>query len=214
MTDCPDILASIPHLESAPMKKLLLFLSLALSALPLLRAETAVQYFDAGNPITYCGEKFYFAWSSRPYDFYILQEYLPAGETLDNYTSMFTVSVIFYGDTPYNSDKAIEMKIAELAERKKSDKVCNWLVAENDGEKILDFIVSDSKGGKLDCVEADIHYYRDVEIDGRKASVLLFYSRRAYGDDIIPFMESIPSQRERWYNGMTDLRLIPKFRFK
>lgn len=196
------------------MKRILFFLSLCLVAMPWASAETVVQYFDAGNPITYCGEKFHLAWSTRPYDFYILQEYLPEGETLDNYTQMFTVSVIFYGDAPYNSAKAIDMKIAELTERKKTDKICNWVVAENDGEKILDFIVSDGKDGRLDCVEADIHYYRDLVIGGRKASVLLFYSRRAYGDDILPFIESIPSQREKWYQGMTDLRLVPKFQFK
>ena len=111
------------------MKRILFFLSLCLAAVSWASAETAVQYFDAGNPITYCGEKFHLAWSTRPYDFYILQEYLPEGETLDNYTQMFTVSVIFYGDAPYNSAKAIDMKIAELTERKKTDKICNWVVA-------------------------------------------------------------------------------------
>lgn len=102
------------------MKRILFFLSLCLAAVSWASAETVVQYFDAGNPITYCGEKFHLAWSTRPYDFYILQEYLPEGETLDNYTQMFTVSVIFYGDAPYNSAKAIDMKIAELTERKKT----------------------------------------------------------------------------------------------
>lgn len=196
------------------MKKLLLSLILLLAISVSMKSETVTQYFDAGNPVTYCGEKFYFAWSSRPYDFYILQEYLPKGENFETYTQMFTISVIFYGDSPFNSAKAIEMKIDELKERKKTDKVCNWLIAENNGEYILDFIVSDSNNGEMNCVEADIHYYRDIEIEGRKASVLLFYSRRAYGDDILPFIESIPSMRDKWYEGMTELKLIPKFNFK
>jgi len=196
------------------MKKILLSLILLLAISVSMKSETVTQYFDAGNPVTYCGEKFYFAWSSRPYDFYILQEYLPKGENFETYTQMFTISVIFYGDSPFNSAKAIEMKIDELKERKKTDKVCNWLIAENNGEYILDFIVSDSNNGEMNCVEADIHYYRDIEIEGRKASVLLFYSRRAYGDDILPFIESIPSMRDKWYEGMTELKLIPKFNFK
>ena len=123
---------------------------------------------------------------------------------------MFTVGVIFYGDASYNSEFAIQAKIEELEKRKKTDRVCRYIVAENNGEYILDFIVSDSKNDKLNCVEADIHYYKDVTINGIKANILYFYSRRAYGDDIIPFMKSIPSLRSEWYENITKLPL-PKF---
>ena len=62
---------------------------------------------------------------------------------------------------------------------------------------MLEFIVSDSSNGKLNCVEVDIHYYRQLTIQGKKASVLCFYSARAYNDDILPFM--------------TKLNITPKF---
>jgi len=177
--------------------------------------ETVTQYFDVGNPINFGGEQYYFAWSSRPYDFYMLQEYLPAGETFENYNQMFTVSVMFYGDSPFNSAKAVEYKIAELEETKKTDPVCNYNVLENNGEYILDFIVSKSDDkGTLEFVEVDIHYYKDITINGIKASYLLFYSKRAYGDDIMPFIESIPSQREKWYKDIMSLNITPKFQFK
>jgi len=177
--------------------------------------ESVSAYFDVGNPVKFGGEDYYLAWSSRPYDFYVIQEYLPKGEAFENYTRMFTVCVMFVGDAPFDSTKAVELKIAELEETKKTDPVCNYLVAENDGEYILDFIVSKSDDkGDLEFVEADIHYYRDIEINGIKANYLLFYSCRAYGDDIKPFMESIPGQREKWYRDITGLDIMPKFRFK
>jgi len=177
--------------------------------------ETVTTYFDVGNPIKFGGEDYYLAWSSRPYEFYMLQEYLPMGETFDSYTQMFTVSVMFVGDAPFDSSKAVEFKIAELEEMKKTDPVCNYLVAENNGEYILDFIVSKSDDdGNLEFVEVDIHYYQDIEVNGIKANYLLFYSCRAYGDDIKPFMASIPGQREKWYKDITELGIRPKFKFK
>lgn len=178
-------------------------------------ADEVAMYFDAGNPIRFGGDDYYLAWSSRPYDFYVIQEYLPEGEAFENYTKMFTVSVMFTGDAPFDYSKAVEYKIAEIEEMKKNDPVCNYLVAENDGKYILDFIVSkaDDKG-KLEFVEVDIHYYQDIEIEGKKANYLLFYSCRAYGDDIIPFMKSIPERREKWYDDISRLGIMPKFKFK
>lgn len=84
-------------------------------------------------------------------------------------------------------------------------------VAENNGEYILEFIVGDSKDGKVNIVEVDVLYYKQMTIDGRKASVLSFYSGRAYGDDILPFIQSIPEKRVNWYEGMVNLNIDPKF---
>lgn len=178
-------------------------------------SETITRYFDVGNPIKFGGDKYYFAWSSRPYDFYMLQEYLPKGQSFEDYTKMFTVSVMFTGDSPMTSADAMKYKVAELEEIKKSDPVCNYIVSENDGEYIVDFIVSNSNDkGELEFVEVDIHYYRDIVIKGMKATYLLFYSCRAYGDDIMPFLESIPSKREQWYKDITELDILPEFKFK
>ena len=85
------------------------------------------------------------------------------------------------------------------------------MVAENNGEYILEFIVGDSSDGKMNIVEVDVHYYKQMTINGRNASVLSFYSGRAYGDDIMQFIQSIPQKRNAWYEGMSNLKLNPKF---
>lgn len=171
-------------------------------------AQSATEYFNVGNPIKYCGTKFSLVWSANPQENYFVQEYLPQGETLEHYNQMFTVSVIFWDRTPL---EAVQAKVAELEQRKKSDPITNYMVAENDGEYILEFIVSDSNNGNMNTVEVNVHHYKQMTINGRNASVLEFYSSRAYGDDIKKFIKSIPDKRNSWYEGMSKLKLNPKF---
>lgn len=169
--------------------------------------DRLIRYFDAGNPIEFDGKEYYLAWSSHPYDIYYLQEYLPKGETFDSLTNMITVAVLFYGDIKdVDAGKLVDAKISELEARKKTDKVCNYQLLENDNEYLLDFIVSQSDGkGNLECVELNLHHYKDMEIDGKRANCLVFYSRRAYGDGILPFMKSIPTRRTQWIESLTTL---------
>lgn len=171
-------------------------------------AQSVTEYFSVGNPINYCGTDFFLAWSSHPQENYYFQEYLPKGETLENYNQMFTASVVFWDRTPL---EAVTAKVFELEQRKKTDPVTNYMVSEKDGEYVLEFIVSDSNNGDINTVELDIHHYKQMTVDGRNASVVGFYSCRAYGNDITSFLKSIPDKRDAWYEGMLKLNLDPKF---
>ncbi|MDE6023248.1 MAG: hypothetical protein K2G13_07075, partial [Muribaculaceae bacterium] len=73
-------------------------------------------------------------------------------------------------------------------------------------------IVSDSATGSFNTVEVDAHYYKQMEINGRRAIVLCFYSLCAYRYDIKPFIQSIPEKRSSWYEGMSKLKLTQSFR--
>lgn len=193
------------------MRRAILTLILAITATAVACAgvtdkniEKAVDYIGVKGPLEFCGQKFYLAWSSHPVEIYYLQEYLPKGESLERYNEMLTLSVLMWDKTPREAAYA---KAEELEERKKTDKVCRYMVAENDGEYIVDFIVSDGKGETLDCMEADVHHYRQITLNGRKATLLTFYSRRAYGDDILPFMQTIPDLRPQWYDALSRLNI-------
>ena len=190
------------------MKKVVISIIISLLSCLSLSSQSATEYFNVGNPIKYCGTKYSLVWSAQPQENYFVQEYLPKGETLEHYNQMFTVSVIFWDRTPL---EAVQAKVAELEERKKSDPITKYMVAENNGDYILEFLVGDSSNGKMNTVEVDVHYYRQMTINGKKASVLCFYSGRAYGDDILPFIQSIPEKRNAWYEGMSNLKLNPKF---
>ncbi len=170
-----------------------------------INAKAPTEFFSAGNPIEYCGTQYYLAWATNPIEnYYYLQEYLPKGETLEHYNQMFTISIMFWDKDP---SVAVKSKIEELEERKKTDPITNYMVAENNGEYILEFLVSDSGSGSFNTVELDIHYYKRMTINGRKAIVLYFYSERAYGDDIKPFIKSISEKRASLYEGMSNLKL-------
>ncbi|MDE6485043.1 MAG: hypothetical protein K2L14_06600 [Duncaniella sp.] len=186
------------------MKQILSSIIALLSFICIQAAETPVEYFDCGNPIKFDNTDFYFAWSAHPNQLYYIQEYLPAGENFEHYTRMLSISVIMVDSSPIDAVKA---KIAELDERKKTDPVTNYVVAEKDGEYILEFIVSDSNNGEVNTVETDLHYYKSMMVNGKKASVLFFYSTRAYGDNITEFIQSIPEKRASWYKAMEDLHL-------
>jgi hypothetical protein len=189
------------------MKKLL-SLIIALVSVFSTYAQTPTEYFSVGKSIKYCGTKFEFAWSAHPTEIYYVQEYLPKGESFEHYNQMFSVCVLFYDRTPL---EAVQAKIEELEQRKKTDPVTNYTVTEKDGEYILEFIVSDSNNGELNTVEVDVHHYKRMTVDGKTASVLCFYSSRAYGDDIMPFIQSIPQKRQAWYSGLSKLNIKPTF---
>ena len=76
-----------------------------------------------------------------------------------------------------------------------------------------------SKGEKnpelLSIVEFDVHVYRQVTINGRKALKLDFYSRRVYGEDIMPFLYNLKETRgktiaEMITNGIPTKRIFLK----
>lgn len=172
--------------------------------------EEVVDYLQVGKTLKFQGKKFELKWCQHPIEAYYLQEWLPKGETFDNYEQMLTVSLAFTEVLTVRD--AVEAKVQELEERKKSDKCCNYLVYERDGEYVLDFLVSDGADGKLNCVEVDIHHYKPVTVNGKKAVQLNFYSRRAYGDDIIPFLESLKDKKEDWITELTQMKIVCKMK--
>ena len=184
------------------MKNILALLLVVFSCVSM-SSQEMIDYLNVGNTIEFNGQKMVLRWSTHPVELYYLQEWIPENETFDNYSQMFTVAVILAEEvTP---ELAVQMKVEELEERAKSDACCNYQVLENNGEYILDFLVSDGNGKTLNLVEWDIHHYKTAIINGKKAQQLNFISTRAYGDDIMPFLESIKSKRAEWINALTQM---------
>lgn len=193
------------------MRRIVAFLIVLVSAIMPLTAEDYRELFSVGNPIDYCGEKFYFAYSVTPRYGYYLQEYLPEGQSFDDFKQMFSVAIIFGNETP---EAFVANKIAELEERKKTDPVINYIAMQKDDNHVLDFIVSQGDGEKVNVVEENVYCYRQVTIGGRQAVMLCFLSDRAYGDDILPFIKDIPNHWVERFEGMAKLRLSPEMIMK
>lgn len=160
------------------------------------KVNAVKDYLNVGDSITYKDETYYLGWSANPFEGYYVQEYFPKGEVADHYNQMFTVSVHYVeGLTP---EIATAAKVNELEQRKKTDACCNYKVYKNGEDRMLDFLVSakdPNNSELLSTVEFDLHLYKQVEIKGKPALQLLFYSKRAYGDDIMPFLYSLKDFR-------------------
>lgn len=191
------------------MKRVLSYVIALISCLSM-HSQEAIDYLNVGKTIKFEKQRFQLAWSAHPADYYYIQEWLPNDETFENYNRMFTVTIHFSEElTPFI---AVQNKAAELDERKKNDKVCNYNVFENGNDYVIDFIVGDASDGLLNLVEHDVHHYKQVVINGKKALQLNFISERSYGDDIIPFLQALKDRRESIIGSLTKMKVKCKIK--
>ena len=150
------------------------FLLLAAMALP---ASAQTDAIGAPGPIVFEDVEFALAWTSHPEETYFKQEYVPAGQTVEQFEDMFMIDVLTNGTTP---EAAAAVMIKGLGERKGSDPVVNYDVLRNEqtGEIILDFLLSDSSSGTM-IVEWNAYRYAPLE----GGLVLYAISRRGYGEE-------------------------------
>ena len=168
-------------------------------------AQRAEMYFVTDNPISFDNSKFYLGWSSHPAPHYYLQEYFVEGESPDSFTRMFSINLI---EANITAEEAAQIKVAELDKRKASDKFCNYMIFHKDNEYILDFLVSDAKGNDYPTIiERDIHYYKKVTINQKSYIQLSFFTQRASGDKMVPFINSIPDNREEKITELTEAKI-------
>ena len=190
------------------MKKIGLSLMMILTCVMAFAQEEVVDYLNVGKTLKFQGKKFELKWCQHQNEAVYLQEWLPEGETFDNYGQMLTVTLFFSeaGTVQYVEN------MAQILEKRKKTDCAYYYVHEKDGEYVIDFLVSDGADGKLNCVEVDIHHYKPVTVNGKKAIQLNFYSRRAYGDDIIPFLESLKDKKDDWINELTQMKIVCKMK--
>ena len=185
------------------MKKLLALLSLCFMLTTAMSAQDVQDYLGITD-LKFDGTKYHLGYTCKNSNT-ILQEYFPKGQTYEKFDRMFTVYVNIAPDM--NPEMAVKAKEAELAQRKKTKKdVFNWAIWKGpDGsEWIIDFLCYESKDSLVDMVEFDVHKYSMIEVGGHPALQLLFYTHRAYGDDVTPFLKDIlPDFRKKVISALT-----------
>ncbi|MBP5467978.1 MAG: hypothetical protein J6Z11_01885 [Candidatus Riflebacteria bacterium] len=184
--------------------KLLFFIALILVSSSLF-AQNNTDFLNIGNKITFFGEDFYFGYSSNPIKNYYFEEFFPKGDNPERFNKMFTVTIFLNENA--NPKEATVAKISEIEQRKQIDPVCNYVVYENDNEFILDFLVSKSEGENIDFVEHNVHHYKQISINGNNGIQINFYSHRAYGDDITPFLKNLKTEKENIIMDLTKMNI-------
>ena len=191
------------------MKRLFSILSLlSIMTWGTLKAQNVEDVLDV-KTLNFQGVDYQLGWSAHNSS-QCIQEYFPKGQVPESYTDMFTISVftnIVDGVTP---TMAVAAKEAELEARKEKTKdVWNWSVMTNEetNEACIDFICCSGKNDELDVVEFDVHRYRMIQVDGKPALQLLFYSHRAYGDNITEMMNNLKDIRGKALLDIVDFNI-------
>jgi len=182
-------------------KTLLLFCSLLFLSFTTVK-EDPKDRLTVKGPLKFGSTSFVLAWTDHPQDHYYVQEYLPEGEKLANFNQMLTINLFV---TDVELKDAIAQKTKELTKRKETDALCNYELNESpDGkEVILDFLMGESKDNKMTIAEFNVYRYKQVNIEGGKKAIIVFaYSKRAYADDITPFLKSLGEERVNHLNQM------------
>ena len=183
------------------MKILLLTISsLLLSFLSV--SDDVTDRIGVKGPLEFNGIKFNLAWSDRPRDNYFIQEYLPEGQTPENFEEMLTIHLF---ETGMSVSEAVQQKGKELTSRKNSDPLCNYQITESpDGkEYMVDFILSESKGDNMTIAEFNVYRYKQSDLGNDRNGILVYaYSKRSYGDDITPFLKKLKDEKINYLNEM------------
>ena len=177
-------------------------------------AQKAEMYFETENPIEFDNSKFYLGWSSHPIDGFYLQEYFVEGESGENFTRMFSIHLIENKNTTDNIiDVALRMKAAELDERKKTDKYCNFTVFKKDDKLLLDFLVSNADSSNVDkplVIEWNVYYFKEQKVGQKSYVMISFYSHQASSDKIPSLIRSIPNRRDAIFTELSEKNIAIK----
>ena len=176
------------------MKHLLLFCFAAFALLSFKSDDPIQEYLSVSGPLNFDGKSYNLKWTSKVDNYYI-QEYLTENDSLNNFTEMISLFVL---NESVSVEDAIQMKIQELEEFKKTDPVCNYAVTfgPNKTGTVVDFLRGESIADMATLVEFNVYRYKQIKIGKNKKAILVYaFSKRATGSDMVPFLTSLKEER-------------------
>ena len=191
------------------MKKIFSILSfISIMTFGTLKAQNVEDVLDVKS-FNFQGTDYHLGWSAHNSQ-QCIQEYFPKGQVPESYTDMFTISVFINIDSKVTPEIAAAAKEAELAARKEKTKdVLGWDVMVNDdiNEACIDFVCVAEKNNEVEVLEYDAHRYRMIQVDGKPALQLLFYSKRAYREDVTKMKDNLKETRLKVLNDITNFNV-------
>ncbi len=191
------------------MKKIFSILSfISIMTFGTLKAQNVEDVFDVKS-FNFQGTDYHLGWGAHNSQ-QCIQEYFPKGQVPESYTDMFTISVFTNIDSKVTPEIAAAAKEAELAARKEKTKdVLGWDVMVNDdiNEACIDFVCVAEKNNEVEVLEYDAHRYRMIQVDGKPALQLLFYSKRAYREDVTKMKDNLKETRLKVLNDITNFNV-------
>ncbi|WP_431608614.1 hypothetical protein [Chryseobacterium sp. 'Rf worker isolate 10'] len=172
------------------MKFKILFLLIIIPLFHLKAQNKVNDYLNVPGPVNLNQKEYNLAWSSHPNGNYFKQEYLNSKENINHYNSMVLIEFV-KGD--FTLKDVIDQKVGELQEMKKNNPIVNYQILENNGEYILDFLISEnSKDGKeILIAERNIYRYKLINNSKNKGVLLFAVSERGYEKNMDVFFNNL-----------------------
>ncbi len=165
------------------------------------KAQTTIKdYLSVPGPITFDTVSYALSWSSHPSDHYYKLEYLPNGADPEKFKQMLMIEFV---EGEFGAKDAVNLKIAELKELKKTNPVVNYDIMEKKGEYLLDFVVSQNSadGRQVLVLERNVYHYKKVQdASGRRGILLFAVSTRSYGNEIDTYFSYLKAHRNDMIN--------------
>lgn len=172
-------------------------------------AKQAPDLLGVPGPVQFEGQQFDLVFSAAPIPDYRKHEYIPAGQVPEQYRDMILLE-LFAG---LDIKTEVLRKIDWLKDMQASDPILKYKVAHDPktGQVIIHSIMSDNEG-PVPFVEWNVSRYIPARTrDGRDASLLMGVSRRAYGEDMAPFLERLSTLGTADVKALSEMPL-PKLR--
>jgi hypothetical protein len=155
-------------------------------------------HLNVPGPLLFDSTHYDLAWSSHPSDNYYAQEYIPKGDSIDNFKKMILINVMV--SDSIKLDDVVASEIAELTKMQKENPVIQFKAYENKetNEHMIDFLLSQNElvGDHLKLVERNVYRYKEFTDKSGKKGILLFgVSTRSYGHDIYSFFADLKEHR-------------------
>ena len=157
-----------------------------------------VKFLDVPGPLLFDSTYYDLAWSSHPSDNYYTQEYIPEGDSINNFNKMILINVMF--SDSIKLDDVVASEIADLTKMQKENPVIQFKAYENKetNEHMIDFLLSQNElvGDHLKLVERNVYRYKQFTNKSGQKGILLFgVSTRSYGNDIYNFFDDLKEHR-------------------
>lgn len=177
-------------------KILSLFLLVCMFSLQAQNTDKVNDYLSIPGPLKLDQKMYNLVWSSHPNENYFKQEYLHSDENLNKYNRLVMIDFI-KGD--YSLKNIVDQKVGELQEMKKTNPVVNYQILENNGEYILDFLISEnSKDGKEVLIaERNVYRYKLISNNNNKGILLFAVSERGYKENMNDFFNNLKNHSSK-----------------
>ena len=172
-------------------------------------AQKASDRLGQPGPVTFDDVVYELATVEQPSKGYLVQQYLPTGDTLERYHTLLELHVF---DTDLTAAQASKKKLEELMEYKKSDALCNYqeLKSPDGKEFVVDFVKSTSEGGRIATVDLNVSRYVRMPVgSGREGLLVVAYSERAYNLGVADLLDNMKTKREHLLRTVTTMPLPP-----